>query len=110
MEELDIKLNDIFVLLNKKNNKIKNHFDNILKLKPKMEVEYINKLADISNNLNIIDEELKEIYYHLLDNDSTISKTEEDNNEIKTYKIDNIIKKTFLPYMMLMKMKLENDM
>lgn len=109
MEELDIKLNDIFVLLNKKNNKIKNHFDNILKLKPKMEVEYITKLADISNSLNIIDEELKEIYYHLLDNDSTISKTDEDNNEIKTYKIDNIIKKTFLPYMMLMKMKLEND-
>jgi|AACY02.10.fsa_nt_gi hypothetical protein len=110
MEELDIKLNDIFVLLNKKNNKIKNHFDNILKLKPKMEVEYITKLADISNSLNIIDEELKEIYYHLLDNDSTISKTEEELNEIKTYKIDNIIKKTFLPYMMLMKMKLENDM
>ena len=110
MEELEMNLNDIFTLLNKKNTKIKNHFDNMIKLESKIEPEYITKLAGISTNLNLIEEELKEIYYHLLNNNSTISKTDEELNEIKTYKIDNIIKKTFLPYMMLMKMKLENDM
>lgn len=104
----NLKLNDIFELLNKKNDCIKNTIDDIGKLKLKINTEYIQKLSDVFDNLNIVCEDLEEIYYHLLDNDNTISKTEADEKEIKTYKIDNMIKKTFLPYMLLMKMKLEN--
>lgn len=110
MQDFDtLKLEDIFSLLNNKNLKIKETLDNISKLKLNMNTEYIKKLSDVSDNLNNSYEDLKEIYYHILDNDNSISKTDEEMREIRTYKIDNIIQKTFLPYMMLMKIKLENQ-
>ena len=110
MEGLDnVKLDDIFELLNNKNDSISNTLENISKLKLKIDTEYIKKLSDVSDNLNNAFLELKEIYYHLLENDNSISKTDEESEEIKTYKIDNHIKKMFLPYMMLMKIKLENE-
>lgn len=110
MEDLDnIKLDTIFELINGKNNKIQNKLNDISKLKLKIDTDHIKKLSDVSDNLNNAFEELKEIYYHLLENDSSISKSEEERNEIRTYKIDNHIKKTFLPYMMLMKIQLENQ-
>jgi hypothetical protein len=104
----NLKLDDIFSLLNNKNSKIKDIFDNINKLKIKIDSEHIEKLLNVSDNLNHAFDELEEIYYHMLDNDSSISKTDEESEEIKTYKIDNHIQKIFLPYMMLMKIKLEN--
>lgn len=109
MEDIhNLNLADIINVINNKNNKIKNTIDNINKLKLKIDTEHIKKLYDVSNNLNNAFIELKEIYYHLLDNDNTISKTEEDNEEIKKYKIDNYIQKVFLPYMLLMKINLES--
>jgi len=104
----DLKLDDIFELLNNKNDNIRDTLNSINKLKLKIDTEHIKKLSNVSDNLNNAFEELKEIYYHMLDNDSSISKTDEDNQQIKTYKIDNHIKKTFLPFMLLMKIKLEN--
>ena len=110
MEDLEtLNLDTIFDSLNNKNNKIKTKLNDITKLKLKIDTEHIKKLSDVSDNLNHAFEELKEIYYHLLDNDSSISKTEEELLDIKSYKIDNHIKKVFLPYMMLMKIKLENE-
>ena len=111
MDEIgDVKLEDVFSLIKNKNHSIENELNKINKLNLKIDTEHIKKLSDVSDNLNNAFEELKEIYYHLLDNDSSISKTEDESNEIKSYKIDNMIKKTFLPYMMLMKIKLENSM
>ena len=110
MEDLNtLKLDTVFDSIDNKNNKIKDKLNDISKLKLKIDTEHIKKLSDVSDNLNHAFEELKEIYYHLLDNDSSISKTEEESLEIKSYKIDNNIKKLFLPYMMLMKIKLENE-
>lgn len=110
MEDLEtLKLETIFDSLDSKNIKIKNKLYDINKLKLKIDTEHIKKLSDVSDNLNHAFEELKEIYYHLLENDSSISKTEEESLDIKSYKIDNHIKKVFLPYMMLMKIKLENE-
>jgi hypothetical protein len=111
MEDFDnLKLENIFDILSNKNIKIKDTLDNINKLKLNLDTDHIKKLSDVSDNLNNAYEELKEIYYHILDNDNTISKTDEELKNINTIKIDNIIKKTFLPYMMLMKIKLENEL
>mgnify|MGYP001442717785 CR=1 FL=1 len=116
MEELDslkldsLKLDTIFESIDNKNNKIKDKLNDISKLKLKIDTEHIKKLSDVSDNLNYAFEELKEIYYHMLGNDNSISKTEEELVEIKSYKIDNHIKKVFLPYMLLMKIKLENEL
>ena len=110
MEDLvNLKLDTIFNLIDNKNNNIKDKLEDISKLNLKIDTEHIKKLSVVSDNLNNAFEELKEIYYHLLSNDSSILKTEEEALEIKSYQIDNHIKKVFLPYMMLLKIKLENE-
>ena len=110
MEDLvNLKLDTIFNSIDNKNNNIKDKLEDISKLNLKIDTEHIKKLSVVSDNLNNAFEELKEIYYHLLSNDSSISKTEEESVEIKSYQIDNHIKKVFLPYMMLLKIKLENE-
>lgn len=111
MEDFNsINLEDVFELVNNKNEEIKKTFDDIKRLKIKIDTNNIKKLSDVSESLNTANDLLKEIYYHLLNNDSSISKTVEEVDELRTFKIDNIIKKTFLPYMMLMKIQLENNM
>ena len=110
MEDFDnFKLENIFDILSYKNIKIKDTLDDINKLRLNLDTDNIKKLSDVSENLNNAYEDLKEIYYHILDNDNSISKTEDELKNMKNRKIDNIIKKTFLPYMMLMKIKLENE-
>ena len=104
----DLKLNDLFIKLQKKNNDINEIFEKINNLNIKMDTDHIKKLSAVSENLNVVNDDLNEIYYHLIDNDNTISKTLDDQTKIKDYKIDAVIKKTFLPYMMLMKINLEN--
>ena len=111
MEDFDnLKLENIFDILSNKNIKIKDTLDDINKLRLNLDTDNIKKLSDVSENLNNAYEDLEEIYYHILDNDNTILKTEDELKDMKIRKIDNIIKKTFLPYMMLMKIKLENEL
>lgn len=108
MEE-EITLDCVFSKLKNTNSKINSKFEDILKLKLKMNTEYIQKLSEISTNLNFMLDELDDIYYHLLDNDDSYIKSNEEKNKIKNNKIDLEIKNKFLPFMLVMKMALENQ-
>lgn len=101
-------LDTIFEKLKNTNEKINKKFNNILHLKLKISADKISNLYDISISLNKTLDELELLYYHLLDNDNSKEKSIEIKNKIKSIKIDEKINKVFLPYMMLMKMSLEN--
>lgn len=107
MEEQNLE--DIFLLLKETNKKIDNRYNDILNLDLKIDVNHISILSEISSEMNKNLEQLDNIYYHLLGNDNNIEKSNELKGKIKDYEIENKIKKTFLPYMMLMRITLENQ-
>ena len=81
----------------------------ILQLKDKkLNNDQIRMLVDISNNINEVDIRMEELYLSLIDN-SIYDKTAEELIKIKNNKIDKKIQEILLPYMLYMKLILENN-
>lgn len=101
-------LNKLFDKLKKKNNEITLILNDIISLDIKLNADQIGILNNISNNINNTFIDLEKIYYQLLDKNDMI-----DNiikaEKIKEIKIQEKIDKTFLPYIILMRMLLENN-
>ena len=102
-------LKNIFEQIDFKINKLKKIIDKFNNLELKIDTDNIKKLSIVSNNLNEAFDNLKDIYYHILENNENVTKSQEEKEIIKNNNINSIIQKTFLPYMMLMRIKLENE-
>jgi len=65
-------------------------------------------LSNISTNIHLLNDELEELYYLLLDRGSN-NKTAAEKERIRHFKINNKIQEMFIPYMMYAKLTLENS-
>ena len=65
-------------------------------------------LSNISTNIQNLNDEVEELYLNCIDLNNT-NLTAEEKSRIREFKINNKIKDTFLPMMMIMKMILENN-
>ena len=88
--------------------------DFIIKIENIKEINTITKhklelLSDISTNIHLLKDQLEELYCLLLDT-SGETKTSQEKEQIKQFKINSKIQQIFLPYMIYTKMLLENDM
>ena len=102
-------LKDIFKLLQKTNQKINSKLEDIINLDIIISSNNVEKLSNISSNLNNLLLDLDDIYLHIADNDHSLDKDVELIKRINSSKIDDKIKKIFTPYMFLMKINLENQ-
>ena len=81
----------------------------ILELKDKkLNNDQIKMLVDISTNINEFDVRMEELYLSLID-DPIYDKTADEIIKIKNNKVDKKIQEILLPYMLYMKLILENN-
>ena len=104
-----MNLNNIIKSIKDTNLKINNDLDKILNLNLSVNREDIDLMGEISHKFKDLENNVNTLYLSLLSNDEDKIKSTEEENEIKNIKIDNHIKKIFLPYMILMRIYLENQ-
>lgn len=65
-------------------------------------------LSDISSNINLLEGQVDELYYMMIDN-SEIEQSPLDKERIKSIKINNMIQEKITPLIFYMKLVLENE-
>ena len=83
-------------------NKIKFNYNNVVS------TSNLKLLSEISTNINLLELQLEELYHYMLETNQ-IEMSAEEQNKLKSYKINNKIQQNMMPYMLLMKLVLEND-
>lgn len=83
-------------------NKIKDNYNN------KISISNMKLLSEISSNINFLELQLEELYHYMLETNE-IDMSAEEQNKLKSYKINNKIQEKMMPYMFLMKLVLENN-
>jgi hypothetical protein len=101
-------LNKLFQNLKNKNEEISLLLNDIINLDIKINTEQLDILNNISNNINNTFIDLEKIYYQLLDKNDMIDNIDK-SEKLKEIMIQNKINKTFIPYMLLMRIMLENN-
>jgi hypothetical protein len=101
-------LNKLFEKLKNKNEEISLILNDIINLDIKLNKEQVDLLNNISNNINNTFIDLEKIYYQLLDNNDMIDNINK-AERLKEINIQDKINKTFMPYIFLMRIMLENN-
>jgi hypothetical protein len=101
-------LTETLDILKDKLNNCSSFVDNIINnYNETITLSNLKLLSNISSNINMIETELEEFYYIMIDNNTNLNA--EEKQKIKEIKINNKIRDAFLPYMMYMKILLENN-
>lgn len=82
--------------------KIINTYDN------KITFSNISLLSDISSNINLLELQLDELYHYILETNNNDMSAEE-KNRLNSFKINNKIQEKIMPYMLYMKLVMENN-
>jgi hypothetical protein len=103
-------LNNVFETLQKRLdssqdflNKINLNYNNVIA------TSNLKLLSDISSNISLLELQLEELYHYMLETNQ-IEMSAEEQDKLKSYKINNKIQQNMMPYMLLMKLVLENDL
>ena len=105
----EFTMTNIFENFKKTNTNINNILDDIINLDIKIEPDFIEDINEISIKLKEVKKNLKDIYYLILKESPEYISDQNELNALKSIYIDKKITKIFLPYMILMRMKLEHD-
>lgn len=65
-------------------------------------------LSDISSNINLLELQLDELYHYMLEI-SENEQTAEEISRLKSFKINNKIQEKIIPFMLYMKLVMENN-
>jgi hypothetical protein len=106
--EQDYDLNNLINKLKKKNQEIVLLLNDITNLNISLNKDQIDLLNNISSNINNTYINLEKIYYQLLDKNDMIDNITKEE-KLKEIVIQEKIDKIFTPYIILMRMMLENN-
>jgi hypothetical protein len=106
--EQDYNLNNLINKLKKKNQEIVLLLNDITNLNISLNKDQIDLLNNISSNINNTYINLEKIYYQLLDKNDMIDNITKEE-KLKEIVIQEKIDKIFTPYIILMRMMLENN-
>ena len=98
LETLKEKINNSQEFLDK----IINNYDE------KISFSNLKLLSEISSNINLLELQSEELYYYMMETNN-VEQTAEEINKLKSFKINNKIQEKLLPYMLFMKLFMEND-
>ena len=105
-------LEDIIELLNEKSENVTNKLEEIKHLDSsnlKMNYQNVGTLVSINDNLNIINDKLEDIRLELLNLQNQNTLTFEQKMDLREFKFQNILKNTFYPYILYLKLCTEID-
>lgn len=106
---MDINIDNLLENLKEKLAENLTIFEKILSIKNKrLQKKEIEIFSNISSDINNMEERIKEFYYRLLDK-SEEEKTSDELIAIRDLQINNKIQDILLPYMIYMKIVLENN-
>ena len=106
---MDVQIDNLLENLNDKLKDTLSLFEKLIKIKQKkLQKKEIELFSKISCDINNLDERVKEFYFLLLDK-SNEEKSSEDIISLREMKINNKVQDILLPYMLYIKIILENN-